>query len=105
MDKIVRRELEEGIISISVEKPQCIHALGEVPKANGGMRPIRTVVAPLNNSVNNFCDSLFKEFKYKSIDDAVNILEQGDYMSVVDIKSAYRAVPMMECHRKYMGFR
>ena len=35
----------------------------------------------------------------------MNLLEQGDYMSVVDIKAAYRAVSIMESHRKYMGFK
>ena len=34
----------------------------------------------------------------------VNILEPNYFMSVIDIKSAYRAVPIKPSHRKYQGF-
>ena len=31
-------------------------------------------------------------------------MDEGDYMSVIDIKSAYRAVPIMASHRNHQGF-
>ena len=37
MDKIVSRELDEGMISLTNVKPTCIHALGAVPKNTGGI--------------------------------------------------------------------
>ena len=105
MDIIVSKELDEGVISLSEVKPTCIHSLGAVPKAGGGMRPITDCSRPQNESVNNFCETLFQEFKYKSVDDVVNLLHEGDFMAVIDIKSAYRAVSIREEHRKYMGFK
>ena len=58
MDIIIRRELDEGMISIVDSKPKCVHALGAVPKASGGIRPITDCSRPLGKSINNFCDSL-----------------------------------------------
>ena len=105
MDKIIRRELAEGMVSEAKENPICVHALGAVPKPDGGIRPITDCSRPEGKSVNNFCGNLFKEFTYKSVDDVVKCLTWGNHMTVVDIKSAYRAVPIMEKHRKYLGFR
>ena len=105
MDKIVRRELSESMISEVNFIPHCIHSLGAVPKPDGGIRPITDCSRPEGRSVNSHCGSLFKEFGYKSVDDVVRLLTWGNFMSVVDIKSAYRAVPIRENHRKYMGFK
>ena len=95
MDEIIKRELDEGMISESSSPPHCIHSLGAVPKPDGGIRPITDCSRPLFKSVNNYCGSLFKEFCYKGIDDVVQLLTWGNFMSVVDIKSAYRAVPIL----------
>ena len=104
MDSIIAKELSEGMISISVDKPCCVHSLGAVPKSNGGMRPITDCSRPLGKSVNNFCDTLIDEFCFKNVGTVVDMLSEGDYMTVVDIKSAYRAVPIREDHRKFQGF-
>ena len=105
MDNIVERELEEGSISFSLEEPTCVHSLGAVPKAGGGIRHITDCSRPQDISVNNFCKSLLKNFTYKSVDDVVCLLKGREFMSVIDIKSAYRAVPIREDHRRYMGFK
>ena len=102
---LVRKELLEGMISVAEAKPTCIHSLGAVPKAGGGMRPITDCSRPQGQSVNNYCSSLIREFSYKSVDDVAGMLVEGDFMSVIDIKAAYRAVPIRECHRKFMGFK
>lgn len=44
-------------------------------------------------------------FKYKSLDDVVDILEEGDFLSVVDIKNAYRSVSINPDHVKFQGIR
>ena len=105
MDVIVERELREGVISEVDYKPHCIHSLGAVPRPGGTIRSITDCGRPDNYSVNNFCGTLFREFSYKSVDDVVCMLEENDYMSVIDIKSAYRAVPIRADHRTYVGFK
>ena len=105
MNVIVQKELDEGMISEVFSKPHCIHSLGAVPKPGGKIRPITDCSRPSNVSINNYCGSLFREFTYKSVENVVEILNSGDYMGVIDIKSAYRSVPIRAEHRTYMGFR
>ena len=105
MEKILRRELAEGMVSFSENKPHCIHALGAVPKTNGGIRQITDCSRPLGISINNHCSTLLKDFCFKNVEDVVLLLEKGYYMSVVDIQAAYRAVPIREDHRKFQGFK
>lgn len=104
MDKIIRRELAEGCISIVSKKPICLHSLGAVPKGPTDIRPITDCSRPPGRSVNNFCGSLLTKFSYSSIHDAVKLFERGWFLSVVDIKSAYRAVSNAPEHRNYLGF-
>lgn len=105
MDKIVRKELDEQMISIVNQVPHCVHALGAVDKPDGGIRPITDCSRPVGRSVNSFSSSLVEPFHYMSVDDVTRILEPMDYMAVVDIKSAYRAVAICQEHRKFLGFR
>lgn len=105
MDGIVRRELADECISRVAFTPHCIHALGAVPKPDGNIRPITDCSRPVDRSVNFHCDSLVTEFHYMSVEDVVDILLPGDYMAVIDIKAAYRAVMIDPSHPKYAGFR
>ena len=105
MDGIIARELEEGMISISHTTPTCIHSLGAVPKADGLIRPVTDCSRPHDLSVNDHCSSLVEEFSYSSVSDVVDMLDRYDYMAVIDIKSAYRAVPIYPKHRTYLGFQ
>ena len=104
MDSIVRRELREGCVSKCPSKPTCVHALGAVPKGLDKIRQITDCSRPLYVSVNNHCGSLLKDFTFKSVANVVELLQGGEYLSVVDIKSAYRAVPIREEHRTLQGF-
>ena len=74
MDKIIRKELSEGFMKVVDKKPRCIHSLGAVPKPDGEIRPITDRSMPLHESINNHCDSLTEEFKYKSIDNILSII-------------------------------
>ena len=60
---------------------------------------------PLYKYVNNHCDNLIEEFKYKSVDDVLSMLNVHDYLAVVDIKSAYRALSIYLNHRSLLGLR
>ena len=79
--------------------------MGAVPKPDGGIRPITDCSMPRDISVNNFCADIIQDFQYKSVDHVLAMLQEGDYMAVVDIKSAYRAVPIFPDHRKYLGLK
>ena len=104
MTAILHRELGEGFVSEVGYQPHCVHALGAVPKGETGIRNITDCSRPVGRSVNYHCETLMSNFCFKSVDDVVQMLNPNSYMSVVDIKAAYRAVPILESHRKYQGF-
>ena len=56
---------------------------------------------PRDISVSNYCSEIIEDFQYKSVDHVLAMLQEGDYMAVVDIKSAYRAVPIFPDYRRY----
>lgn len=105
MDRLIRTELENGIIEIVQYKPKCIHALGAVFKPDGSIRPITDCSLPESTSVNNHMAGIVKEFSYKGLDDVSRILNKGDFMTIIDVKSAYRLVPINPSHYTYQGFR
>ena len=105
LDSIIGKELSEGYLKIVNKKPMCIHSMGAVPKPDGGIRPITDCSMPRDISVNNFCADIIQDFQYKNVDHVLAMLQEGDYMAVVDIKSAYRAVPIYPDHRKYLGLK
>lgn len=80
MTSIVTSELNEGMISRAQESPHCC-------------------------SVNYYVNSLIKRFHYLSLDDVTDHLQPHDYMAVVDIKLAYRAVLIHPSQRKFVGFK
>ena len=105
LDEIIRKELSECYMKVVDKKPKCIHSLGAVPKPGGEIRPITDCSMSLYQSVNSHCDNLIEEFKYKIVDDVLSILNTHDYMAVVDIKSAYRALSIFPGHRSLLGLR
>ena len=105
MSCLLRKELSEGKVSFSVDRPQCVHSLGAVPKSDGRLRPITDRSLPEDRSVNNFMASTCEEFKYNSVNDVAENLCEGDYMCVVDIASAYRSVLIFPGHSKFLGFK
>ena len=105
MQRIIDRESTENFVSRVGSAPHCVHSMGAVPKADGGIRPITDCSMPRDNSINFHCDSLFNKFSFRGISTAVDLLDQGDYLSVADLKSAYRLVPINPQHRKYLGFK
>ena len=105
MTNILNSELAEGMVSFSDGKPKCIHSLGAVSKSDGGMRPITDCSRPHGRGVNNYQDSLAAKFVYKSVDDVVNLMRGDEYMSVVDIKGAFRSVCINPLQSDLQGFK
>lgn len=46
---------------------------------------------------------MVQQFKFKSVDNVVDFLQQGEFMAVTDIKNAYRFVPINPDHSKFQG--
>ena len=63
IDEIIRDEIEAGKLTVCEEDPVCVHALGAVPKASGGFRPITDASKPLGSSINCHMEDTYKTFK------------------------------------------
>ena len=84
--------------------PTCMHALGVIRKSDGSIRPITVCKCPIGVSINNFMDSVCESFSYVSFDQVCSVMSADCFMSVLDIKSAYRSVNIFPDHRQYQGF-
>ena len=103
MSDLLLAEIKDGKVSVVTHTPVCVHSLGAVRKANGSLRPITDCSRPEGTSINNYMSSTFQSFTYNSVQDAVDVLSPGDYMAVVDISSAYRAVNIDADQARFQG--
>lgn len=78
MDKIVEKEISNGILEVVDVKPTCIHALGAVDKPDGGIRPITDCSLPSGTCINENMDDLMETFSYKSVDDVVKLVDRNE---------------------------
>ncbi|XP_055332333.1 uncharacterized protein LOC129584242 [Paramacrobiotus metropolitanus] len=103
LDTLFRGEIAEGKISYSHSKPKRVHAIGAVQKADSEkFRPITDCSRPFSDSLNSY---IFPgKFSLQSIDDALALSSYACHYALVDIKSAYRHVPVFPPHRQLQGF-
>nr|XP_006819860.1 PREDICTED: uncharacterized protein LOC102805774 [Saccoglossus kowalevskii] len=91
VEKQLRSELIDGHYIITPTKPTIVSALGAIPKPNSAdVRLIHDCSQPEGRAVNDYAPH--DSFQYQTIDDAVNLVTPGCYLSKVDLKSAYRSV-------------
>ncbi|KAI8496689.1 amiloride-sensitive sodium channel [Branchiostoma belcheri] len=100
----LRDELAKGNYERCREKPTIVSALGAIPKADSAdVRLIHDCSRPAGSALNDYVESV--HFSYQSIDDAVSILADGSYMAKIDLKSAYRSVPIHPSNYSATGLK
>ena len=104
MTALVSREIELGKVRQVLDRPRCVHSLGGVEKSDHTLRPITDCSRPEGININLYMDETCAKFHYKTVDDAVNMINPNDYCSVTDISSAYRSLNVLPSHRTYQGF-
>ena len=108
MDKLVRKEMEEGVVYRVKDKPQCVHSLGAIYKQDGSIRPItdcsRGKRGLGEDSINDHMKDTCEKFAYVKVDKIVDEMREKSWFSVVDIQSAYRAVSVDPQDRGKQGF-
>ena len=80
--------------------------LGVVPKKNGKWRMIMHLSAPIGQSINDHISKEQYSLQYASVDDAIQILTnlgKGALMAKVDLKSAFRVVPVHPTDWELLG--
>lgn len=103
LNELIHKELYQNRLVLCEDAPHCIHAIGAVPKKDGGWRPITDCRRPLGYSINNYMGTTFKEFSYHTVDEVCHLITPGCYMATIDIEAAYRTVTVFPSHWKYQG--
>ena len=93
VEKQILLEIEEGRYEVVSEKPTIVSALGVIPKSSGGIRLIHDASRPYGLALNDYAKTESKQ-KFQTLDSAVDLLSQGAFLAKVDLKSAYRYVPV-----------
>jgi hypothetical protein len=77
-------------------KPHMVSSLGAILKSSGAVRIIHDLSRP-EGGLN--CLTTDTSVTYSTVDEAVKFIKPGSFLAKIDIKSAYRAVPIHpECY-------
>lgn len=112
IDEELRKECLAGRIlgpfpARPIENLKC-SGLGAVPKKGGKWRMILHLSAPLGQSINDYISKEEFSLRYSSIDDATRMLSalgKGSLMAKVDLKSAFRMVPVRRQDWELLGMK
>ena len=103
VEKQINFELNHGHYCLTENKPNIVSAIAAVPKANGEIRLIHDLSRPEGQALNNYASKDL--FQYSSVEDAVRSIDRGWYMAKVDLKSAYRTVPIHPSQHNLTGLK
>jgi hypothetical protein len=96
----IKAEIELGRYIVTPVAPYVVSSLGAIPKVNKKVRLIHDLSRPEGGVNVHTTDT---SVVYSTIDDAVRFIKPGSYIAKVDLKSAYRSVPIHSSCYAYMG--
>lgn len=90
--RIIQREVKAGRIQVAPRATRTV-ALGLVPKSGADrFRMIYDFSRPLGNALNETLPDM--PFHFATLDQAFQLMTPGGYMALVDIRHAYRHIPI-----------
>ena len=93
VEKQIRDEIQMGNYVITRTKPSIVSALGAIPKRNSdNIRLIHDCSRLAHINVNSYAST--QHFSYVTLDKAVSLVMPDAYLAKIDLKSAYRHVPI-----------
>lgn len=104
VERQIMKELEESRYVLVDSPPTVISALGAIPKDDGSVRLIHDCSRPEGSALNDYA-VLNSKIKYQTVQEACELLETGGYMAKVDLKSAYRSVPLHPSQYEFAGLQ
>jgi len=109
--------IAEGHYCIPTQRPTIISALGAIPKQSSvydinkatfvksmDCRVIHDCSLPKGQSVNDYCNEL-ESVQYETVQNAIELAGPGYYMAKVDLKNAYKSVPIHPSNYHLTGFK
>ena len=104
VEKQILTELEEGRYCIVDSPPKIISGLGAIKKEDSSVRIIHDCSRPVGDAVNDYAKLDYK-IQYQTVLDACELIEKGDYMAKIDLKSAYRSVALHPSQYDFTGLK
>ena len=89
----IASEIAEGNYVVTLTKPVIISALGAIPKPDSTEVRLIHDCSRLPGQTNNDYISTCS-FKFQTLDDAVKLLKPSYFMANIDLRHAYRSVPI-----------
>ena len=104
VEAILKDEINCGNYRIVQHKPTIVSALGAVPKPDSSdLRLIHDCSMPPGWGVNSYI-TISKQ-KFETIDSAVKLITKDCYMAKIDLRHAYRSVPIHPANYAAMGLK
>eukprot|EP00111_Clytia_hemisphaerica_P012840 TCONS_00037755-protein len=104
VDKAILEEIEAGNYVAVDSKPSIVSALGAVPKPDSDdIRLIHDCSMPPGKGVNSYI-SVEKQ-SFQSLNDATKLIGKGYFIAKVDLRRAYRSVPVHPANFKALGLK
>lgn len=104
VEEKIREEISEGNYVITDDaNVTLVSPLAAIEKADGSIRLLHDLSFPGNKGLNAFADK--EQCKYETVDEIVKTLEPGAYMAKVDLKWAYRSIPICKEHQTLTGLQ
>ncbi|KAL9952390.1 hypothetical protein ACROYT_G039640 [Oculina patagonica] len=93
VEQTILSEIREGNYVVTESKPAIVSALGAIPKPNSSeIRLIHDCSRPHGQALNDYIST--HSFKFQTLDDAIAQLQPNYFMAKIDLRHAYRSVPI-----------
>ncbi len=104
VEKQTESELLHGNYCILNKQPAIVSAIGAIPKPGSSkIRLIHDCSRPSGLAVNDYASAY--KFRYQSLDDAVALVRPGCFLAKVDLRAAYRSVPVHPDCYPFLGLK
>ena len=93
-EKAKLEEIQHRNYIITTGKPTIVSALGAIPTPDSDkVRLIHDCSRPQHSNVNCYTDTQH-HYSYMTVDKAVSLIKSNAYLAKIDLKSAYRHLPI-----------
>ena len=94
VEKTIRKEIQHRNCVVMTEKPTIVSTLGAIPRPESDkICLIHDYSRPQHSNVNSYTDTQHY-YSYATVDKAVSLIKSNAYLAKIDLRSAYRHVPI-----------
>jgi hypothetical protein len=102
VEKQIYKELDLGRYIVCDEPPLLVSALGAIPKSDTAVRIIHDLSRP-KGGLNKFAENT--SVRYPTLLDATKMMSKGSFLAKLDLKEAYRSIPVHKNCFNYTGLQ